>query len=391
MCGIYGFITKKGKRLTPLQKHKRDRILVGLALSMQERGIHSTGIVGVSHRNIEIVKKAVNAREFINLNEFKTLLKLNNKIMIGHTRSATVGDKTDENAHPFKFGNIIGVHNGRITDYEKIYPEAKVDSEAVFHTLNKNNNSLKKSFQEFKGIMALVWINTQKSDELLFMVNGNPLHLVKIPELDTYFFASTSHSLLAITGSYFPQGIGERIYWQPKKDVVYKMNTNFDIKKTEIKLQEIETASISEVNIFTKTEQEIKDALQEETEKSNTKNKRTVKMFMDKQEKKDKSNRRIIESSTGLDLSKYKEIMNFSTKDMQMITEGVLRDGCGHCDGDIDINEGFFWSKPLEAILCLSCSMEYENNNEMIFINKKSYQDIEADANDAWKSKEITV
>jgi hypothetical protein len=79
--------------------------------------------------------------------------------LMGHTRQPTIGAVTKENSHPFEIGNIIGAHNGMVSNWKMLedkYPERKpfaVDSMHIFAHLNEG-----KDMKELQCYGAIEWI-----------------------------------------------------------------------------------------------------------------------------------------------------------------------------------------------------------------------------------------
>ena len=159
MCGIIGY---KGK------KNAKD-VLISCLEMLEYRGYDSSGIAVLKNDKVRIVK-AVGRIE-----------KLKEKILrfdlddshcgIGHTRWATHGKVTEENAHPHKVGKVTLVHNGVIENYKEIQEKLKkyefkseTDSEvicALIDSYYKGNNELEaiqKATSELKGSYALAII-----------------------------------------------------------------------------------------------------------------------------------------------------------------------------------------------------------------------------------------
>jgi glutamine---fructose-6-phosphate transaminase (isomerizing) len=106
MCGIIGYIGEK--RVLP--------ILIDGLRRLEYRGYDSAGVAVVRHGEIELRRSA---GKLARLEEVLAINPLEGDYGIGHTRWATHGRPTEENAHPHRdcTGRIVVVHNGIIENY----------------------------------------------------------------------------------------------------------------------------------------------------------------------------------------------------------------------------------------------------------------------------------
>lgn len=125
MCGLFGW------QLSPEAMAKGDvhTLAVILALHSEKRGDESWGVVmhDLGTKGPEIMK---------NTGSIKKTCKIKNIIapqVIGHTRKATTGKISVENAHPFTWNGIVGSHNGFVYDHmalnKKYNRDFEVDSQ----------------------------------------------------------------------------------------------------------------------------------------------------------------------------------------------------------------------------------------------------------------------
>src|SRR3954454_9124182 len=136
MCGIVGYVGNK--QVVPL-------IIDGLR-KLEYRGYDSAGIAVVNEDcKLEIRRAEGKLR---NLEETIRITPLDGTYGIGHTRWATHGRPTEENAHPHRdcTGNIVVVHNGIIENYvalkKKLAEEGhkfttETDTEVIAHLVEK--------------------------------------------------------------------------------------------------------------------------------------------------------------------------------------------------------------------------------------------------------------
>lgn len=118
----------------------------------QECGPHSVGISYVNKDgNIEWWKRAVTAEMAIRNNNRRIDKWSESTLAMGHTRWATHGRVTDMNAHPFVHENIVFAHNGIISNYRDIMPNAVVDSECLGILIEQRDIS------PACGSVGLVW------------------------------------------------------------------------------------------------------------------------------------------------------------------------------------------------------------------------------------------
>ena len=179
MCGIIGYIGDQNATSILLEGLKR----------LEYRGYDSAGIALLQHGQIE-VRRSVG--KLINLEQALQQERLFGNVGIGHTRWATHGKPSEQNAHPHRSGTVVIVHNGIIENYltlrqqlqnEGYYFESETDTEVVAHLLalhiKKEGKSLRDAFrstiQELHGSYAIAGICMDEPETLVAARSGCPL------------------------------------------------------------------------------------------------------------------------------------------------------------------------------------------------------------------------
>src|SRR6266498_1467939 len=202
MCGIVGYVGNK--QVVPL-------IIDGLR-KLEYRGYDSAGIavVGENH-DLEIRRAEGKLR---NLEEAIRLSPLDGTFGIGHTRWATHGRPTEENAHPHRdcTGRIVVVHNGIIENYLELKHElqeqghefkTETDTEIVAHMVEREmrddglENAVRRALTYMRGMFALVLVSVEDPEKIVAVRNGPPI-VVGLGE-DEFFVASDITAILSHT------------------------------------------------------------------------------------------------------------------------------------------------------------------------------------------------
>ncbi|ADR18323.1 glutamine--fructose-6-phosphate transaminase (isomerizing) [Calditerrivibrio nitroreducens] len=176
MCGIVGYIG---------DKNATDVLIDGLT-RLEYRGYDSAGIALIIGNDI-VVERSVG--KLVNLKTKIADKKLYANIGIGHTRWATHGKPSDENAHPHRSGDIVIVHNGIIENYLELKRDliakgyqfsSETDTEVIAHLLQDLwTSDLFKTVQnvvkKLKGAYALAIVSTREPDKILLARKEAPL------------------------------------------------------------------------------------------------------------------------------------------------------------------------------------------------------------------------
>ncbi len=158
-------------------------ILIDTLKRLEYRGYDSTGIAVINDSSLGVRKRVGNIDV---LKESLYKEPLNGMIGIGHTRWATHGKPTEENAHPHIAGKIAIVHNGIIENYlslkESLLKEGRkflsdTDTEVIAHLIDKNYTSnLENAVQRrFQGLMPLLLLVLPTRRRLLLQGMKIPL------------------------------------------------------------------------------------------------------------------------------------------------------------------------------------------------------------------------
>lgn len=234
MCGIIGYIGEK--------RFSIDVIIDGLK-HLEYRGYDSAGIAYVKDNNVVI------EREVGRISNLESVLKKDTSyIGIGHTRWATHGKPTKENAHPHKVGNITLVHNGIIDNFMELKStlmsegytfKSDTDTEvaaAYIDSLYKENNDMIKSLSvcvnKFLGSYAFGIINELETDVLYALRKDSPL-IIGVGENEN-FIASDVPSILKYTNKYIDIENDEIVKITKDKVTVYDKNYNIINKEISV-------------------------------------------------------------------------------------------------------------------------------------------------------------
>jgi glutamine---fructose-6-phosphate transaminase (isomerizing) len=181
MCGIFGYIGSK--RATP--------ILIDGMRRLEYRGYDSTGIA-VKNEDISVFKKIGKVSEMQSI----LPLDIQGTSGIGHTRWATHGGVTDENAHPHASasGDVVIVHNGIINNSrllraslmaQGIELKSETDSEALVHMIeielsidDDPEAAVRRALQRAVGTWGLC-VLFKNHDLIVVARNGSPLVIGK--------------------------------------------------------------------------------------------------------------------------------------------------------------------------------------------------------------------
>jgi glutamine---fructose-6-phosphate transaminase (isomerizing) len=212
MCGIVGYVGQK--RVVPV-------IIDGLQ-KLEYRGYDSAGIAVAGNGGGLQIRRAEG--KLRNLQDAIRQHPLDGTYGIGHTRWATHGRPTEENAHPHRdcTGKVVVVHNGIVENYLSLKKRladqghkfvTETDTEIIAHLIEESlfkspnghppslEDAVRKAVKQLTGVFALVVISENEPNKIVAARNGPPA-VVGIGD-NEYFIASDIPAILAHTRKIF--------------------------------------------------------------------------------------------------------------------------------------------------------------------------------------------
>src|SRR5919202_3861930 len=201
MCGIIGYIGPKD--VVP--------VLIDGLRRLEYRGYDSAGVAVVRDGCVDLRRSA---GKLSNLETVIRVEPLDGVYGVGHTRWATHGRPTEENAHPHRdcTGKIVVVHNGIIENYLDLKKElqeqghefkTETDTEIVAHLVEREmhgdglENAVRRALTYMRGMFALVFVSVEDPEKIVAVRNGPP-SVVCLGQ-DEFFVASDIPAILSHT------------------------------------------------------------------------------------------------------------------------------------------------------------------------------------------------
>src|SRR5450432_3207912 len=205
MCGIVGYIGTRNAVPVILDGLKR----------LEYRGYDSAGIAVIDGEGRLALRRAQG--KLRNLEEVIRLSPIEGQFGIGHTRWATHGRPTEENAHPHSdcHGDLVVVHNGIVENYLSLKQllqseghvfKTQTDTEVIAHLVEKHfkgnlEEAVRAAVKEVTGVFALAVISRSDPNKIVAARSGPPV-VVGIGD-NEYFIASDVPAILTHTQDMF--------------------------------------------------------------------------------------------------------------------------------------------------------------------------------------------
>lgn len=210
MCGIVGYVGPRSVQ----------DVVIGGLRKLEYRGYDSAGIASLEAGKVTVVKAV---GRLVNLEDKLAAEGIQGHLGIGHTRWATHGRPSDENAHPHQdcSGRFAIVHNGIVENYlplreeliEKGHQfESETDTEVVAHLIEElyNGNFFETMVEvgkRIRGAYALVVMTKDDPNTIIAMRKASPL-IVGLGEGEN-FIASDIPAILEYTRKVYVLSDGE--------------------------------------------------------------------------------------------------------------------------------------------------------------------------------------
>ncbi len=193
MCGIVGMAGNLNQAC--------NTVLRNMVLFDTTRGFDATGLalIGMNENEPTVLKNSGLLNSLVEVDEEEKWIDKKNlkvkrilKMAIGHNRAATMGSLEADNAHPFTFGNITGVHNGTLRNWDNLanIEGNDLDSRALIYSISEKG--IEWTWKNFNGAAAVVWWDNSDNSLNFIRNSERPLFYVRNEANNALFWASES-------------------------------------------------------------------------------------------------------------------------------------------------------------------------------------------------------
>lgn len=209
MCGIYGWQWRHDNKPSLV---RRMILAATLGAANDNRGGDSWGWFSLNTRQFN---------KSLGRIMFDARFAAHHDSIICHTRKATVGKISVENSHPWRFGHIVGAHNGSVNNHleikNKTGVDLEVDSMYIFDSFQRG-----KGFEGIRGYGAVEWINESENPNAikLLRASGGASLSVLVNAHGVVWSSDKDHLKLALAVSGI--GDGDKVL-EPESQIVYRV------------------------------------------------------------------------------------------------------------------------------------------------------------------------
>jgi glucosamine--fructose-6-phosphate aminotransferase (isomerizing) len=212
MCGIVGYVGK--------EERAQDVILDGLR-RLEYRGYDSAGVAVIEDGKLRVVRAL---GKLMNLESSLRDVPVHGQTGIGHTRWATHGRPSEENAHPHRVGGVAIIHNGIVENYRALRDEllaggcefsSDTDTEIIAHLIHREReagrpllDAVRSATARLEGSYAIVVLDEAEPDRLVAAKDGGAPCIVSASD-EAGFVASDIPAILPYTRRMIPLEDGD--------------------------------------------------------------------------------------------------------------------------------------------------------------------------------------
>ena len=224
MCGIVGYVGT--------EERAQDVILDGLR-RLEYRGYDSAGLAVIEDGKLRVVRSV---GKLVNLEAALRDVPVRGPIGIGHTRWATHGQPSEENAHPHRAGTVALIHNGIVENHRALRSELRergctfdsdTDTEIIAHLIHEERRagrSLVEAVQyavmKLIGSYAITVVDETEPERIVTAKNGGSPDIIGLGEGEN-FVASDITAILPYTRRMIPLEDGEIALLEPDRVSIF--------------------------------------------------------------------------------------------------------------------------------------------------------------------------